>query len=57
MPLEGARLATVAQDAAALDSQIETLSAPLFSRVQEPDGSDGSVYDIEILAQTPGATY
>ncbi len=38
------------------DTQIVALIPAIFFRVQEPDGSD-SVYDIEILAQSPGATY
>ena len=43
-----------AQDGSIQDSQITALNAPLFTRVQKPDGSDGSVYDIEVIAQTPG---
>ena len=35
----------------------ESLYPSLLSRVQEPEGSDGSVYDIEILAQSPGASH
>ena len=41
-----------AEDEIAPEGHIELLSPPLFSRVQEPDGS---VYDIEILAHNSGA--
>ncbi|KAL6720876.1 hypothetical protein ACLMJK_002801 [Lecanora helva] len=40
---------------ASLESQMELLTTPLFSKVQEPEGSDGSIYDIEILTQAPGS--
>ena len=41
------------QDETTQDGQMELLSPPMFSRVQEPDGS---VYDLEILAHKSGAT-
>ena len=57
MSQETSLAATTVQDGASPDVQIERVSAPMFSRVQEPEGSDGATYDIEILAQDPGAMY
>ena len=42
------------QNGTSQEVQMENISPSISARVQEPDGSDGSVYDIELLAQITG---
>ena len=48
----GPELGEDTQDETTQDGQMELLSPPMYSRVQEPDGS---VYDLEILARKSGS--